>query len=78
MASTTRGFYVARQVDGRWQVASKTGRYLPGVGAAHPLVAGMTETDHHQIERAVCWMGQEGGINYVDLTADASYRVGWM
>ena len=46
MASMKRGFLVGQLVDGVWQVASKTGYLLPGVGACHPLVAGMTETDH--------------------------------
>lgn len=77
MATTKRGFLVGRLVDGTWQVASKTGYLLPGVGACHPLVAGMTEADHAQIERAVCWMADNPGVTLVDLTADAAYRVSW-
>ena len=77
MASTKRGFLVGRLVDGVWQVASATGYLLPGVGACHPLVAGMTETDHEQICSAVSWMADNAGVSLVNLTADAAYRVSW-
>ena len=78
MASTKRGFLVGQVIDGTWQVASKTGYYLPNVGACHPMVAGMTETDHEQICAAVSWMAEETGVTLVNLTADASYRVSWL
>ena len=77
MASTTRGFLVGRLVEDRWQVASKTGYLLPGVGACHPLVDGMTEVDHAEICRAVGWMADTPGVTLVNLTADAAYRVSW-
>ena len=61
MASAKRGFLVGRLVDGMWQVASTTGYLLPGVGACHPLVEGMTETDHAQIEgRSAGWRASAG------------------
>ena len=74
---TKRGFLVARSVEGRWQLASKSGYYWPGVGTSHPLVGAMTETDHEQICRAVGWMADHPGVTLVDLTADATYRVSW-
>ena len=76
MASAKRGFLVGRLVEGTWQVASTTGYLLPGVGACHPLVEGMTETDHAQIERAVLMAG-EHGVTVTELTTDATYRVSW-
>jgi hypothetical protein len=78
MASTKRGFLVARFVDGRCQLASKKGYFKPGIGAYHPLVEGMTEVDHDQICKAICWMADNPGVTLVDLTADASYRVSWL
>ena len=78
MPTPKRRFLVARSIDGRWQHASHTGLFWPNVGAAHPMVDGMTETDHAQICRAVCWMVNNPGVTMVDLTADATYRVSWM
>jgi hypothetical protein len=78
MASTKRGFLVGRFVDGRCQLASKTGYLQPGVGACHPLVAGMTEVDHEQICKAVSWMADNPGVMLVNLTADAAYTVSWL
>ena len=76
--ASKRFFLVARSVDGRWQRASHTGYLLPNVGACHPLVDDMTEADHEQICRAVCWMADETAVRSVDLTADATYRVSWL
>lgn len=70
-------FLVERAVGSRWQLVSHTGQYYPGVGACHPLVDGMTETDHAQICRAVAWMYDHPGVTLVSLTADAAYRVAW-
>ena len=75
--STKRGFLVGRCVDGTWQVASTSGYHFGGAGACHPLVAGMTETDHTAICKAVAWMADNPGVTLVNLTADAAYRVSW-
>jgi hypothetical protein len=76
--ASKRAFLVAREVEARWQLASKSGYHFGGAGACHPLVQGMTDGDHEQICKAVCWMVDNPGVTSVDLTADATYRVSWL
>jgi len=76
--ASKRYFLVARSVDGRWHHVSHCGYLFGGAGACHPLTAEMSETDHEQICRAVCWMADDPAVVSVDLTADATYRVSWL
>lgn len=77
--ASKRGFLVARSVDTRWQLVSKSGYLLAGVGACHPVVGDMTETAHEQICRAVSWMADEPAANFVDLDVDGQqFRVSWL
>jgi len=76
--ASKRDFLVGRLVDGTWQVARGAGHLYGGVGACHPLVDGMTETDHAQICAAVSFMADDPAVRMVELTADGTYRVSWL
>jgi hypothetical protein len=74
---TRRKILIAKNVEGRWQKVSQTGKVWSDTEARHPLNLGipfgMTEEIHYQICQAAVFLFREKAANFVDL--ESGWRI---